>query len=268
MNYFYIIVFIFNYFCYGYNATYNSFINQTGFCRLQSFWTKSRDTSFGPKIFLDGSVKMGVGLSQRDFIDVSSCGRCIEIKNGTNIPSFNFQLTQWNEQQDILYPFIVMVFDQCTDPICEKNFIDFDIYNELQPVSRGNPYNIDWSFIDCPISVGNYIEYLLCIGTFCTKSSSNYKIPQFTYYWSITIRNHRVPIQNIYCLVNDTYVPLRKQNGWVFDYSNWNINGTIFNLKIQDFNNNIIYDSFNISDIRYGLPEYYGGILIDSKIQI
>ena len=37
-------------------------------------------------------------------------------------------------------PFLAMVFDQCTDAICDQTgYLDFDVYNELQPVFNGEP---------------------------------------------------------------------------------------------------------------------------------
>jgi hypothetical protein len=38
----------------------------------------------------------------------------------------------------VTVPFLAMVFDQCTDPICDQTgYLDFDVYNELQPVFNG-----------------------------------------------------------------------------------------------------------------------------------
>lgn len=32
-----------------------------------------------------------------------------------------------------------MVFDQCTDAVCDQTgYLDFDVYNELQPVFNGD----------------------------------------------------------------------------------------------------------------------------------
>lgn len=44
----------------------------------------------------------------------------------------------WDYNRNISVPFIAMVFDQCTDPICDQTgYLDFDVYNELQPVFNG-----------------------------------------------------------------------------------------------------------------------------------
>ena len=37
------------------------------FCKMQSFTTKSRSTSKGPKAFLSGRVMIGVGLARNQF---------------------------------------------------------------------------------------------------------------------------------------------------------------------------------------------------------
>lgn len=53
-------------------------------------------------------------------------------------PSAPAPTNSWDYKRNISVPFIAMVFDQCTDPICDQTgYLDFDVYNELQPVFNG-----------------------------------------------------------------------------------------------------------------------------------
>lgn len=65
---------------------------------------------------------------------------CIEVTKVENMPELGDELTTWSSGSNITVPFIAMVFDQCTDPICdESGYLDFDVYSENQPVEKGNP---------------------------------------------------------------------------------------------------------------------------------
>jgi hypothetical protein len=144
------------------NGSYNSMVNQIGFCRMQSFDTQSRSTSTSVPMFMDGRISFGVGLSDINMKEVSyfRCGECLQVLGMKPFYSWNKELTKWTESTERaqtadsssrFLPFIVMVFDQCTDPICTRDYLDFDIYSALQPVSHGNPTNIEWISVPCPI---------------------------------------------------------------------------------------------------------------------
>ena len=210
-------------------ATYNSFRQQVGFCRMQSFETISRSTSQGPRMFLDGLVTMGVGMSSlimKSNPTIFMCGACLNITvfPDSYFPCFNHELTawdSWDSWDSSSYSFVSMVFDECTDPICTQNdkengFIDFDIYHSLQPVEHGNPVHLQWSWIDCPVRDGiDFIEYLICFESTCQASFwNNLSLPLVpTYFWSLTIRNSRQPIQKVW--TNGTEMKL--ENAWISD---------------------------------------------------
>lgn len=50
------------------------------------------------------------------------CGACLEIYQIDNFYEWNLELTEWNYSMRKHIPFIVLVFDQCTDPICRLDF--------------------------------------------------------------------------------------------------------------------------------------------------
>lgn len=146
-------------------GSYNSFLKQVGYCKQQSFETVSRSTSTTPSVFQSGKVLFGVGLSHAQFHrSIVSCGRCIEVLSVDRFYQFSPELTAWDYQQPNHGNFTVMVFDECTDPICESGFLDFDVYNEGQPVAYGNPTNLSWRFVPCPVGEEDKIEFLLCLG--------------------------------------------------------------------------------------------------------
>lgn len=146
-------------------GSYNSFLNQVGFCKQQSFDTVSRNTSMASGIFQSGRVLIGVGLSHVQFKrSIVSCGRCIEVVSVDHFYRFNQELTAWDAKKPVHGNFTVMVFDECTDPICKSGFLDFDIYNKRQPVAHGNPTNISWRFVPCPVGPEDTIGFLLCLG--------------------------------------------------------------------------------------------------------
>ena len=194
-------------------ATYNSLVEQTAYCKLQGFNTNSRLSSQTPKMFQDGRVTFGVGLSHKQFGSLQennkwmdaiegslTCGMCIEILNIEKMPEFNKELTNWDYFTPKKTPFIAMVFDQCKDEICESGFLDFDIYNNLQPVSFGNINNIKWKAVECPVQEDK-LEYLICSQNTCNFSDKkqNKFINVFSRNWfSIIIRNQRIPILKVF----------------------------------------------------------------------
>lgn len=148
-----------------YGGSYNSFLGQVGFCKAQSFGTRSRSTSQSAPLFQSGRVWMGVGLSHVQFQgSVVSCGRCAEVLSVDRFYHFNEELTDWDYDETSDGNFTVIVFDECTDPICGSGFLDFDIYNERQPVAHGNPTNLTWRFVPCPVGEGDTIGFLFCLG--------------------------------------------------------------------------------------------------------
>jgi len=70
----------------------------------------------------------------------AACGMCIEVTKAENMPDIHDELTRWDYAKDIKTPFIAMIFDQCTDPICETGYLDFDVYDENQPVEKGEEW--------------------------------------------------------------------------------------------------------------------------------
>jgi hypothetical protein len=211
-------------------------------------------------MFLDGRVTIGVGLSQDEFRDVSSCGRCLLVTGGKNIWKWDHELVSW-DTKDIDYPFIAMVFDQCTDPICHDRFLDFDVYSPTQPVEQGNPYDITWEYTDCPVHDNEPVEILWCFGTACNAPAEI--PPESSYYWSVTIRNHRRPFKNIEAWYQERYWSLRKNNGWVWDYGIWFLNQTV-SLRLTDISDQTYTATFSSGDV---LPEYYGGMLLGVSLQ-
>lgn len=146
-------------------ATYNSMLQQVGFCKQQSFDTMSRSTSTAPSVFTSGRVHVGVGLSDVQFQQsIVACGRCIQIIHIEKFYQLNDELTGWDYNQNVDGGFVSMVFDECTDPICTSGFLDFDVYNKNQPVAHGNPINLMWQYVDCPVNEQDKIEFLFCLG--------------------------------------------------------------------------------------------------------
>jgi hypothetical protein len=234
------------------NGSYNSFIKQIGYCKQQSYNTTSRSTSGSVSMFLDGRVKFGVGLSRKnmDSYDFFSCGMCINITHIDNFYIFNHELTGWNSPKTDNGSFIVMVFDECKDPVCDWGYLDFDIYNEKQPVMYHNPFNIQWEIIDCPVYQNETIEYILSFQD------------MIVYYWTIVFRNMRIPIKKVWVKYKDNDYILRLQNSWTWDFDLYDLNDGI-NLFFQDMNNDIFNDYLNVS---YG-RSWDNDIIIISKLQ-
>lgn len=184
-------------------GSYNSFLRQVGFCKAQSFETVSRNTSGSPSVFQDGRVLFGVGLSHAQFQrSIVSCGRCIQVLTINHFYQFNEQLTQWDYNKPNHGNFTVIVFDECTDPICKSGFLDFDIYHERQPVAYGNPSNITWGFVPCPVGGQDRIGFLFCLGYDSCKETDPEGRNMIELYhdavhdnaFTIYPRNHRIGI--------------------------------------------------------------------------
>lgn len=257
------------------NGTYNSFIKQIGYCKMQSFLTESRSTSESIEMFKDGRVKFGVGISDIDMqkVDYEMCGMCLNITHIDRFYDWNFELTQWDETtvNDIHTPFIAMVFDRCPDEICIHHFLDFDIYNPLQPVMNGNPQNIEWNFIPCPIKEGEFIEYLICTSDTCNAQNKEMDLIENVieipvYFWTITFRNMRLPIKQVWVTVDQKLYELKKENAWTWD-------GDVYDLKrgieivFTDSANKTWNDSIEFDVKKWTHRGYNGGILMTSNIQ-
>jgi hypothetical protein len=206
-----------------YGATYNSFREQPGFCFLQGYDTLSRETTgmYSP-MFLDGRVWSGVGLSNAQFNNsVKSCGACIQVKKIT-INEFDSSLTTWSEEPTLQPERIVVVADQCKDPICESGWLDFDVYSDGFP---DNPKELEWSFVPCPVLPHEDIGLLFCPSESCQRDfSENRTFGQVVeessrYFWSLYAHNLKYPLTSVRIDTTNASVYLEDTNGWMYRFS-------------------------------------------------
>lgn len=263
-------------------STYNPFINQTGFCKLQGFYTISRKTSNSIPSFLDGNITCGVGISstifdrnQKNKYSAPLCSACLNviIQNPFLIDK-NLNLTN-NNSNIFTSNFIAIVMDRCQDDICLNNInmLDFDIYTSN--ISTGNPKNIEWEFIECPIG-NSSIELLICNPNTCNKQNlgfyndSTLFIDTFidsTDYNFVTIlpRNVKYPIDCIKTKsTNSSLQYLTYITGLGFQL-NANISTVdTLNLLISDIKNNTIEYILNITSLLKSpiSLDYAGGVLL------
>lgn len=261
-------------------GTYNTLINQYGFCKMQGIQTTNRENSLGPSIYTSGKVQFGVGLSSLYFGDIPNkegkltCGMCLNITKIYPFPTFSNDLTSFDENIDIKTPFSVMVFDQCKDPICkQEGFLDFDIYSNIPP---NNIDFIEWNTIECPIDDSDTIELLFCSSTSC---NTNYKYNERKlwrdivnpYFLTVIPRNMKVPIEFIKVwnseLSNYEDLDYISSIGWTFPFSflkDENLDLNIISLMGEKINIKISIKKLLKSKI---LLEYNGGILYNTKKQ-
>jgi len=273
------ILYMYNNILYSNIGTYNNMKNQTGYCKMTGFNTVSRNTSFGPPLFTSGRVQFGVGLSHFQFGSLNNpsvdnkpegsltCGMCINITSISNFPLFNNELTNYTNINTST-SHIVMVFDQCNDLICTSGFLDIDVYAD-NIFFKSNTYNISWSAIDCPIYEDEKIEYLLCTVDTCnaqdTKylNSSNFGDLFSPYYFSITLRNMKRPINSVAILIDNNYKELPYISGSGYTYNGY-FQEEILQIEIVDILQYVSYDTFNMKDIKSMKPldAYHGCILL------
>jgi len=203
------------------NGSYNSFRNQVGFCKLQGFNTTSRESSDND-FLVNRHVFMGVGLNKIQFAhNISNCGRCIKIHRIHNFMDWNPSLTEWIDGSYTETPFIVMVMDECNDPVCSDGFLDFDIYNVKQPVKYGNPQNIIWEFIECPNTTLK-TKFLFCFSNSChdhdplQRTIGEVLAGANPYFWNIYIYNLVKPVYSVYIIEYDIYMELKE--GWFWNF--------------------------------------------------
>lgn len=221
-------------------SSYNSMVKQVGFCRMQSFDTVSRSTSESVPMFLDGRVLMGVGLSNENMksSDAFLCGACLRVTRVENFYEWNTELTVWGKPVAAT-PFLVMVMDQCTDPVCTRDYLDFDVYSDQQPVMHGNPYHVEWTLVPCPVTENEPLEYLLCTATTChaddppNRTVGDVLSRDAEDYWSLTIRNTRLPLRNVMVEYQGRLVPLRLENAWVWDQGPFSLRNGL-NITIDE----------------------------------
>lgn len=265
------------------DGSYNSFTKQVGFCKNQGFETVSRSTSSGPPIFANGQVHVGVGLSNVEFQDTTaSCGRCILVKTIQNFWTFNHNLTEWDYEKP--WPanqsFVAMVMDRCTDPVCTSGYLDFDVYNDLQPTKYGNPHGIEWAFVPCPVATEN-IELLLCLGPHtCQENFQEGRTWQDvwndaikTAYFSVYIRNARMAVTKVTMKVNEmSIINLRDEQGWQFsepEYVGVLKGSWVFVLESIEGVRRTAVVAW--SHLNMGQPTsigYRGGVLVRTDVQV
>lgn len=252
---------------YAYNATYNSFVKQVGYCKLQGFRTTNRSTSNSVPMFMDNRVRFGVGLSDAEFQgDCSNCGRCIQIANIDNLAVLNDELDHYLHRQTTVSNVTVMVMDECTDAICTSGFLDLDVYTQHPPVSHGNPYNVQWTFIPCPVYDDEYIELLFCLSDACNALSpihtsiTSVIAKSNRYHWSVYVRNARLPVSTLYLSDYDVY--LEKQNGWIWNHGPFSWNDTFEVVMDGKWKTEI-----NLLKDGILLEDYHSGILVKTNFQ-
>jgi hypothetical protein len=264
------------------NGSYNSFLEQVGYCKLQGYDTISRSTSSSPLMFIDGRVRFGVGLSDVQFRgSTSSCGRCLNVTRIQNFFEFNQQLTKWDYDRPVVTPFTAFVMDQCTDPICTTKYLDFDIYNIGQPVAYGNPYNIEWEYIPCPVE-NDTMELLLCLGPeSCNKQDlEDRPITQLkkdaidSGYWYSHVRSSRMPITKVDVtygsLDSDKSYELEDNIGWKWVGKDADLGNDKWVFTIHSEENvtrHFILDWSKYNNTR-STRGYRGGVIISTDIQV
>jgi hypothetical protein len=276
------LLFLSNFLCDAGQGSYNSFRQQVGFCKQQGFDTTSRATSRGPSVFVNGNVMIGVGLSNDMFADsISSCGRCLEITHIENFWTFDKALT--NYSYDAPWPanasFMAMVMDQCKDAICHDGFLDFDIYCKDQPTRFGNPQNIEWSFVDCPVGQ-EPLELLFCLGPYSCQEGNldDHTLLQVwdeakrSAYFSMYIRNARVPVVGVNMVVEDALVPLADDQGWKWstpDLASF-LAEEIWNFQLTTSEGHAVEALVNWSTLSNATTSsgYRGGVLYTTNIQV
>ena len=212
-------------------ATYNPFLYQTGYCKLQGFNTNSRLSSSSVQMFLDGRITLGVGISSKIFdrnitnnYQGPLCNACLNLTMNDN-PLLNFNLNEsiYLNESYVKNNIIAIVMDRCEDKICldNKNMVDLDVYTSN--IER-NPYNISWNLIECPIN-NDTIEFLICNSNTCNKNNMKQYISNTTFeetitdYNFITImpRNVKYPIDTI--SYNGTYLEYLVGLGFRFNFN-------------------------------------------------
>jgi hypothetical protein len=263
------------------DGSYNSFREQVGFCKLQNFNTVSRGTSGGPKMFLDGRVWIGVGMAAKQFENaVSNCGRCLRVLKIKKFYQLSPSLTRWNYSIPARLPFTAFIMDECTDEICKSGFLDFDVYNLRQPVAYGNPTDIEWEWIPCPVR-DDKIELLMCLGTkACIVSSPDKMLVSDMLaqagevgYMLLYVRSARTPIVSMTLKVGGKSFEFQDNQGWYFS----NYDARLLVNGLQDWtivmkSDRGIVRSFKIHWPDYANritdPGYRGGFILDTGVQV
>ena len=172
-------------------STYNPFLFQQGYCKLQGFDTHSKSTSGGIAMWTDDRIKIGVGISSVHFdlkddegkVVGSRCGACLNLTI-VDFPSLSRDLDQLVDPSESGYGpgetshMVAYVMDRCEDPICLENegMVDLDVYT---PLPR-NPGAVSWSWIPCPLFVRSEheegmeehnVQFLFCNPQTCNRQN-------------------------------------------------------------------------------------------------
>jgi len=243
---------------------------------MQSYNTISRSTSGSVPMFLDGRIQFGVGISDMDMKEASydMCGMCLEVTHIDQFYEWNTDLTEWNASKES-HHVTAMVFDRCPDEVCIYHFLDFDIYHPKQPVFHGNPTHVQWHPIPCPVhEKDDYIEYLLCTSFTCNAQDIDKEnttvleiIQEPVYFWTLTIRNMRYPIQQVWVEYEQELFELLRENAWTWNGPVYDLTQGI-HLSFSDLYHRTWKDFISFSVSEPTTPGYHGGIIVKSSIQM
>lgn len=251
-------------------GTYNSFRKQPGFCFLQGYDTKSRSTTgmFSPA-FLDGRIWSGVGLSNAQFNNsVKSCGSCIKVSK-IKINEFDEELTSWSDQNTLEQKRIVVVADQCKDPICTSGWLDFDVYSENFPP---NPTDITWEYVSCPVFPHESIGLLFCPSEACQRGFRENRTfgevvgNSSPYFWSLYAQNLKDPLKSVNIETEQFSLDLEDTNGWMYRFSEPFDFFTPFRTTLCSEKECLDF-MVNLSPYSFTTEGYRGGFVFDTQKQ-
>jgi hypothetical protein len=162
------------------------------------------------------------------------------------------------------------VFDECKDEICQQPFyLDFDVYSETQPVARGNPRHVQWFPVPCPLKPGETLEYLFCTASSChvdDKLVSTLTTEEY-YYWSVTLRNVRIPLVSVSVLYHGNWIPLKRENAWTWDDGPFRLDHSI-KLKLRNVEGVEKTEVVSLRVHGESMPSYRGGWRVRSVLEM
>jgi len=175
-----------------------------------------------PPVALTSEIYSTVAMNNPQYYSSLSCGMCIQM-TGEGVGSGN---------DPIDGTFIVFVTDLC--PECSSG--DLDVAR-----SGDGRWDIEWVAVNCPGSYGN-IQYM-------GQGSNNF-------FLKIQVRNHRVPVSQLYLLNADgksrITMDITSDNFYVYQSSS-SLSGD-FTVEVESVDGQLLTDVINIDQVISSQP--------------
>jgi len=146
-------------------------------------------------------------------------------------------------------------------------------------VEKGNPYDLEWRAIDCPVGDVHKFEYLFCAPGTCNAQDPEDSNTKFGTkfngnWWTLIMRNHRIPVIKVEVMTPSTKVfhelLFVAGAGWVWQGATYDTTKTDnFEIRLLSADGQVVTEKVSHKLVLDAMasPGYRGGVLVTGEEQ-